>query len=198
MKNISGQKFGRLTAIARSAQRSNYWICHCDCGKIIEVAMWNLEKRQQSCGCRLRGLLAGRISGIRHKGISAEYIAWTNMRQRCNNPANRQYRNYGGRGIKICPQWNDFNVFLSDVGFRPDPSLTLDRYPDNNGNYEPGNVRWASWSQQALNTRRQPSPPNTNRLNGTRQERKHELNRLRQNRYRTKRRERRNSLNITS
>ena len=73
------------------------------------------------------------------------------MLQRCNNPNNPAYHNYGGRGIKVCERWYDFNNFLADVGERPHPDRSLDRYPNNDGHYEPGNVRWATAEQQRNN-----------------------------------------------
>jgi hypothetical protein len=76
------------------------------------------------------------------------------MKQRCVNPRNKAFKNYGARGISVCEKWRDsFQSFLDDVGLRPDPKLTIDRI-NNDGNYEPGNVRWATRSQQNLNTRR--------------------------------------------
>ena len=79
------------------------------------------------------------------------YGAWHAMRQRCSNPKNEQYRNYGGRGIKVCSRWATFWNFLEDVGNRPE-GYSLDRI-DNDGNYEPGNVRWATPLQQSNNRR---------------------------------------------
>lgn len=77
------------------------------------------------------------------------YRAWNDMKKRCLNPTNKVYPRYGGRGITICERWLTFVNFLADMGERPD-GLSLDRI-DNNGNYEPGNCRWATWSQQMLN-----------------------------------------------
>ena len=81
---------------------------------------------------------------------SPEYRAWQAVRNRCLNPESKDYPYYGGRGIKMHPAWNDFTVFLADVGRKPDPLLTLDRI-ESNGNYEPGNVRWATRQVQARN-----------------------------------------------
>lgn len=77
---------------------------------------------------------------------------WENMKQRCNNPNNQGYKNYGGRGIKVCGRWHSFENFYADMGDCPE-GLTLER-KDNDGNYEPGNCRWATWKEQGKNKRR--------------------------------------------
>lgn len=85
-------------------------------------------------------------------GASPEYLAWLNMRARCYNPAHNRFHRYGGRGVTVCDAWRDsFEQFLADVGKRPSDEHSLDRHPDADGNYEPGNVRWATASAQANN-----------------------------------------------
>lgn len=80
------------------------------------------------------------------------YVIWASMKQRCNNPNAHGYSDYGGRGIKVCERWAHFANFYADMGDRPE-GMTLDRYPDQDGNYELGNVRWATWTEQARNRR---------------------------------------------
>lgn len=90
--------------------------------------------------------------GDTHGGIySPEYKAWGAMIQRCTNPKEKAYHRYGGRGIVVCERWRSYENFLADVGRRPSTEHSLDRYPDFNGNYEPGNVRWATRDQQTAN-----------------------------------------------
>lgn len=84
---------------------------------------------------------------------STEYRTWNAMLQRCENGKSPNYSNYGGRGISVCERWHSFELFLSDVGRKPTPEHSIDRYPNNDGNYEPGNVRWATPKEQSRNQR---------------------------------------------
>lgn len=156
--DLTGQKFGRLKVIRESGRnkfKQIEWLCLCDCGKEVSVVVARLNSgHTQSCGCLLveRSAEARTKHGCRH---TAEYHTWLDMKQRCSNPKNSGFPNYGGRGIKVCDRWkNSFENFLSDVGERPSPNHSLDRYPDMNGDYEPNNFRWATIDQQQNNVRK--------------------------------------------
>lgn len=151
VKNISSQVFGRLTVLSRvpSIGRKARWLCRCVCGTLIHTEGVRLRRGHvKSCGCLLRD------RSTKH-GLSRspEYVVWKGMRQRCNNPCSMSYVDYGARGIKICDRWNDFDLFLTDMGKRPSLLHTIERL-DNDLNYEPLNCVWATRQQQGKNTRR--------------------------------------------
>lgn len=161
-----GMRFGSLLVVSLdtpSTQHKSIWKCICDCGKTRNVRGHNLlTGNTKSCGCVGREKLSKRslIHGHARSGMSAgrvtpEYCAWTAMKQRCSNPKCHAFKTHGGRGIRVCERWlNSFKNFLDDMGLRPSRFHSLDRYPDQDGNYEPGNCRWATTKEQARNTRR--------------------------------------------
>ena len=150
------ETFGRWTTTGPMYRRKSRKVmpCICLCGTIRSVSDGDLRRgRSKSCGCQTGDTLR------RHGSPkTSEYYSYRNMKCRCFNPNNDDYADYGGRGIRICDRWLEpdgrgFLNFLADMGPKPDPKLTLDRFPDKNGNYEPGNCRWASVEQQATNKR---------------------------------------------
>lgn len=129
--------------------RQSWSRCLCDCGKISIVRNNSLTAgNTKSCGCRQAPLRHGHVVG----GIQSHtYSSWKAMMQRCCNPHSMHAINYSARGIRVCDQWRQFENFLADMGERPD-GTTLHRI-DNDGNYEPGNCKWASRLQQSRNRR---------------------------------------------
>ena len=161
--NIIGQRFGRLIVVSfvgkiNKSQR-NYWRCKCDCGKRVTASGDNLKKgRVASCGCLRREVIKTR--SITHgesdrvgQPPSPEYRSWLSMRHRCLQPGNDNFANYGGRGIKVCARWDSFENFLADMGRRPSSKHSLDR-KEVDGDYEPGNCRWATAKEQQNNRRK--------------------------------------------
>lgn len=151
-----GDRFRMLTVVSRERnnQRGNSrWLCRCDCGDQIAVGARHLiDGRQVSCGC-WRRTAASRALTTHGKSGTTTWRIWYGMKQRCSNPRGSGWEDYGGRGITVCNRWRDsFENFLADMGERPDAEHSLDRI-DPNGNYEPGNVRWATRKVQCANKR---------------------------------------------
>lgn len=166
-RELAGQRFGRLVAVElhdvvpysyihhlRGPQsvRAKRWRCVCDCGaETVTFQGQLLSGRAQSCGCLKRDNLT------RHGGsYSRLYRIWRGMKQRCLNPRNKRYADYGGRGVTICDAWIDFAGFQRDMGEPPGDDWTLDRI-DNDLGYQPGNCRWATRSEQQRNKRANPA-----------------------------------------
>lgn len=152
-ENLKGLVFGRLTVQVRTRYRDRVaWWCKCECGK-SKMATSQLLKRGnvRSCGCLQRDLASARQT-THGMSNSREYKSWSLAKKRCYNRGCRQYRYYGGRGIRMCRRWRvSFQEFLNDMGSRPIGS-SLDR-KNNNGHYTPLNCRWATQLQQSNNTR---------------------------------------------
>jgi hypothetical protein len=162
--DLTGMKFGQLTVLrlAEPKNEKRRWECQCSCGKITVVTTDHVKSgHTASCGC-----LKSTGKAYKH-GMSRSrlYQVWESMKQRCLNPRDAGFKNYGGRGIKICDRWRygedgwtGFECFISDMGFKPTDKHSIDRI-NNNSNYEPGNCRWALPSMQVRN--RRPLPPVT-------------------------------------
>lgn len=157
-KDLSGRAFGRLTVLklAKEKLSGGYcWICQCACGEITTVRSSCLVQGQTtSCGCYARELSGIRAPSKTH-GMTGtrEHYVWRSAKARCFSKNSQGFPDYGGRGITMCPEWaQSFEAFFRDMGKCPE-GHSLDRI-NNDGNYEPGNCRWATPAQQIRNTRR--------------------------------------------
>ena len=151
LREITGQQFGKLTAVllVGIVKRKSIWRFKCECGAVVDRASNHVTSgRTNSCGCiKLTG-----DSNRKHMMIdSPEYRTWSNMLTRCRNPKCADWAHYGGRGISVCERWTDFRLFYADMGSRP-AGTSIDRIDVNRG-YEPGNCRWASPIEQRANRR---------------------------------------------
>lgn len=161
MQEYIGKKYGRLTVLAdagRDKHNHPKWLFKCDCGVEKAIKKTNvLSGLTVSCGCFFietmkktftkHGESIGRVA-------SPEYTAWHRMKQRCYKEDHQDYPEWGGRGIRVCDRWlESFENFLADMGRRTSPKHSLDRFPNNDGNYELTNCRWATKKEQAANRR---------------------------------------------
>lgn len=160
--DLVGRQFGRLTVLEFAGMKGSprsHWRCRCVCGnEKIASGPLLMKGETSSCGCArveqaartARTVL--RTHGHRKPHPSLTYVSWQGMRQRCSNPSVDSYQYYGGRGIRVCDHWLVFENFLADMGERPSKEFSIDRV-DPNGNYEPGNCRWATIVEQRQNRR---------------------------------------------
>ena len=150
--DYTGQIFGRLTALFFE-RRNGYrgWVCRCACGTETWARAGSLKSgNTKSCGCLQKENQA--TNRITHRmSYSKIYRVWASMLRRCDNSKVNSYPRYGGRGIRVCPEWLDFSAFLRDMG-EPPPGTSLDRL-DNDGPYSPDNCRWATLEEQGSNKR---------------------------------------------
>lgn len=158
-RNVDGVRFGLLVVlrdeediVSLNNNRSRAVLVRCDCGQEKKVRLGDLRKgHTTSCGC----LMVEKVkeaNTLYGKTKTPEYKSWVSMIRRCTDPTLHNYHRYGGRGISVCDRWlGSFELFLEDVGVRPTLKHSIDRI-DNDGNYEPGNVKWSTNKEQARNS----------------------------------------------
>lgn len=156
---MEGQRFGMLTVVesaGKNKHRMALWKCKCDCGGVIILQRGSLiSGNTKTCGCKTNDLKSTHghkrnVPGAKYRG-SKTYVCWAAMKSRCSNPRHKNWKDYGGRGIKVCEEWMQFENFLNDMGERPD-GMTIERL-DNNLGYCKSNCRWVRNETQQMNRR---------------------------------------------
>lgn len=158
--DLTGQKFGRLTVLKQEETKHKHlrWLCLCDCGNIKAIQGGSLRGGYaKSCGCLIKD--ASTSFGMRG---TPTHNSWAGLIQRCTNSNDKSYKNYGGRGIKVCKRWMQFKNFLTDMGIKPN-GLTIERI-DNSEGYSLRNCKWATPTEQQRNKR--PEKRSSTGLNG--------------------------------
>jgi hypothetical protein len=156
--DLTGVRVGSVVVLRRDPASSRNWICACDCGRECSLCGVRLRAGEPvSCGCKTSALMVAAKTKHGHSRTNGEwsitYKSWAAMRRRCgDSPSNDKARWYRDRGITVCERWDSYAAFLEDMGERPSPKHSIDRI-DVNGNYEPGNCRWATWDIQMQNRR---------------------------------------------
>lgn len=157
VKNLDGQKFGMLTVLERDYSRKSrkaYWLCECDCGNLKSVRSDSLQTQTKSCGCLRdeQAIVNVMVNHTHKQSKSRLHNRWLGLKQRCVNPNNSSYKNYGERGIVVCDEWKDdflaFKKWAMSNGYNDD--LSIERIDVNKG-YSPNNCTWIPMSEQATN-----------------------------------------------
>lgn len=153
MNSVIGQQFGHWTVVAMAPPRNGrtYVASRCACGREYEVRLTRMRRGHSSCCRHCRKIIHG---GATTGHFTPEYLCWQGIKQRCftTNMSSDAWKKYASRGITVCDRWkNSFAAFLEDMGPKPSPQHSIDRYPNQMGNYEPGNCRWATNEEQAAN-----------------------------------------------
>lgn len=154
--NMEGKSFGKWKVLKYSHTKDNgqsYWVCECECGTKREVRGLSLRQGVSSdCGCTRK--VKTKYINRSHGGyLDPEYIIFSGMKQRCNNPKNQYYDKYGGRGISLCERWegeDGYKNFIEDMGRKPEGKYSIDRINNDKG-YSPDNCRWATDEEQVNN-----------------------------------------------